>query len=73
MSTTVPAPEKTGVRTLRNYVGGRWVDSSSSDCLDITNPATGDVLARVPLSPRRARRGGRASPARRSGRGGRQR
>ena len=50
MSTTVPAPEKTGVRTLRNYVGGRWVDSSSSDYLDITNPATGDVLARVPLS-----------------------
>ena len=50
MSTTVPAPEKTGVRTLRNYVGGRWVDSSSSDFLDITNPATGDVLARVPLS-----------------------
>ena len=50
MSTTVPAPEKTGVRTLRNYVGGRWVDSSSSDFLDIKNPATGDVLARVPLS-----------------------
>ena len=22
MSTTVPAPEKTGLRTLRNYVGG---------------------------------------------------
>ena len=39
MSTTVPAPEKTGVRTLRNYVGGRWVDSSSSDFLDIKIPA----------------------------------
>jgi malonate-semialdehyde dehydrogenase (acetylating)/methylmalonate-semialdehyde dehydrogenase len=50
MSTTVPAPEKTGVRTLRNYVGGKWVASSSGDLLDITNPATGEVLARVPLS-----------------------
>ncbi len=50
MSATVPAPEKTGVRTLRNYVGGRWVDSSSSELLDVTNPATGEVLARVPLS-----------------------
>ena len=43
-------PREDRVRTLRNYVGGRWVDSSSSDYLDITNPATGDVLARVPLS-----------------------
>ena len=50
MSTTVPAPQKTGVRTLRNYVGGKWVSSSSSDRLDIVNPATGEVLARVPLS-----------------------
>ncbi len=50
MSTTVPAPQKTGVRTLHNYVGGKWVASSSSDTLDITNPATGEVLARVPLS-----------------------
>jgi len=50
MSATVPAPEKTGVRTLRNYVGGTWVDSTSGELLDVTNPATGEVLARVPLS-----------------------
>jgi malonate-semialdehyde dehydrogenase (acetylating) / methylmalonate-semialdehyde dehydrogenase len=37
-------------RLLDNYVGGRWTPSSSSEALDVTNPATGGVLARVPLS-----------------------
>ena len=40
----------TATRLLDNYVGGRWTASSSSDSLDVTNPATGDVLAQVPLS-----------------------
>jgi malonate-semialdehyde dehydrogenase (acetylating)/methylmalonate-semialdehyde dehydrogenase len=36
--------------TLRNYVGGRWVESRSTDIRDVVNPATGDVVARVPMS-----------------------
>jgi malonate-semialdehyde dehydrogenase (acetylating) / methylmalonate-semialdehyde dehydrogenase len=40
----------TATRLLDNYVGGRWTASSSSDALDVTNPATGEVLAQVPLS-----------------------
>jgi malonate-semialdehyde dehydrogenase (acetylating) / methylmalonate-semialdehyde dehydrogenase len=40
------------VRVLDNYVGGSWTPSSSSEGLDVTNPATGEVLARVPLSSR---------------------
>src|SRR3954452_11285665 len=40
------------VRVLENYVGGRWTASTSTDGLDVTNPATGEVLARVPLSSR---------------------
>src|SRR3954468_1814304 len=40
------------VRVLDNYVGGSWTPSSSSDGLDVTNPANGEVLARVPLSSR---------------------
>jgi len=40
----------TATRLLDNYVGGQWTASSSSDALDVTNPATGEVLARVPLS-----------------------
>jgi malonate-semialdehyde dehydrogenase (acetylating) / methylmalonate-semialdehyde dehydrogenase len=39
-----------GTRLLDNYVAGRWTPASSTDALDVTNPATGDVLARVPLS-----------------------
>src|SRR4051795_1134739 len=42
------APTRT--RLLDNYIGGRWTPSSSSEALDVTNPATGEVLARVPLS-----------------------
>src|SRR3954465_2889818 len=40
------------VRVLDNYVGGSWTPASSSDGLDVTNPANGEVLARVPLSSR---------------------
>jgi malonate-semialdehyde dehydrogenase (acetylating) / methylmalonate-semialdehyde dehydrogenase len=38
-------------RVLDNYIGGRWVAASEpTDVLDVTNPATREVLARVPLS-----------------------
>ena len=36
--------------TLRNYIGGRWVEATGADLLDVPNPATEDLLARVPLS-----------------------
>ena len=42
--------EITDVRLLDNYVGGRWTAAASSEALDVTNPATGETLARVPLS-----------------------
>jgi malonate-semialdehyde dehydrogenase (acetylating)/methylmalonate-semialdehyde dehydrogenase len=44
--TTTP----TTTRLLDNYVGGRWTPSSSSEALPVTNPASGETLARVPLS-----------------------
>src|SRR5919106_562551 len=47
MTTTTP---QTGVRVLDNYVAGRWTASSSSETLDVTSPASGETLARVPLS-----------------------
>jgi malonate-semialdehyde dehydrogenase (acetylating) / methylmalonate-semialdehyde dehydrogenase len=40
----------TSTRLLENYVGGRWTPAAVSAALDVTNPATGAVLARVPLS-----------------------
>ena len=39
------------IRTLENFVGGRWVPASTDDAVDDLNPADpSDVLARVPLS-----------------------
>jgi len=44
------APESAATRTLANYIGGRWLPARASGSLDVTNPANGEVLARVPLS-----------------------
>ncbi len=38
------------VRRLSNWINGRWVDSAGADRLDADNPATGEVIASVPLS-----------------------
>jgi malonate-semialdehyde dehydrogenase (acetylating)/methylmalonate-semialdehyde dehydrogenase len=38
------------VRKLQNYINGEWCDSESRDVLDVYNPATGEVIAQVPLS-----------------------
>jgi malonate-semialdehyde dehydrogenase (acetylating)/methylmalonate-semialdehyde dehydrogenase len=38
-------------KMILNYIDGEWRPSSSSQQLDVINPATGDVLTRVPLSP----------------------
>src|SRR3954470_19730030 len=35
---------------VRNYIGGTFVDSNGSSHLEVTNPADGTVLSRVPLS-----------------------
>lgn len=37
---------------LKNYIGGEWVKSKAEKYEAIPNPATGEVLARVPLSTR---------------------
>jgi len=36
--------------TLKNYIGGEWVESAATETIDDIDPATGEVLARVPLS-----------------------
>ena len=38
------------VQTLKNYIGGQWVESTSKQMEDVPNPATGEILLRVPLS-----------------------
>jgi malonate-semialdehyde dehydrogenase (acetylating)/methylmalonate-semialdehyde dehydrogenase len=47
---SVPQTQAADVRTLSNYVGGAWVPSATSERLDVADPASGEVLARVPLS-----------------------
>lgn len=42
--------EKKEIPVIRNYVNGEWVASKSTKTLDIVNPATTEILARVPMS-----------------------
>ena len=37
-------------RTVRNYINGEWCSAQSNEFLDVFNPATGEVLGKVPLS-----------------------
>jgi malonate-semialdehyde dehydrogenase (acetylating)/methylmalonate-semialdehyde dehydrogenase len=41
---------KTAPRVLANFIGGSWTTAQAPGRLDVTNPANGEVLARVPLS-----------------------
>ncbi|PLT35435.1 CoA-acylating methylmalonate-semialdehyde dehydrogenase [Bacillus sp. V5-8f] len=43
---------KPAVDVLKNFVGGVWVESSSEKFEDVPNPATGELLAKVPISTR---------------------
>ena len=40
----------TQTRLLDNYIAGKWTAAAGTEALDVTNPATGETLARVPLS-----------------------
>ncbi|WP_408009111.1 CoA-acylating methylmalonate-semialdehyde dehydrogenase [Pseudalkalibacillus sp. A8] len=40
----------TEVKTLKNYIGGEWVVAKSDQTEEVYNPATGEVIARVPIS-----------------------
>ncbi|MEZ5077362.1 MAG: CoA-acylating methylmalonate-semialdehyde dehydrogenase [Solirubrobacterales bacterium] len=57
MATTSPTespvpetPTATSPRRLRNYVGGAWVDVAGNEYLETRSPASGELLAEVPLS-----------------------
>ncbi|MFG6120973.1 CoA-acylating methylmalonate-semialdehyde dehydrogenase [Thalassobacillus sp. B23F22_16] len=41
---------QTQVKTLQNYIGGEWVDAQSDQTEPVYNPATGEVIAHVPIS-----------------------
>jgi malonate-semialdehyde dehydrogenase (acetylating)/methylmalonate-semialdehyde dehydrogenase len=37
---------------LLNYIAGTWRPSRASEYLEVRNPATAEVMTRVPLTPR---------------------
>jgi len=43
-------PRSPDAAALENFVGGAWIASRASEHLDVHNPATGEVIARTPLS-----------------------
>jgi malonate-semialdehyde dehydrogenase (acetylating)/methylmalonate-semialdehyde dehydrogenase len=40
------------VQKIQNFIGGQWVDSSSVKTDPVPDPATGEILAEVPISNR---------------------
>ena len=50
-SATLGAPgTATGAApTIKLYIGGRWVDSTAKTTAEVRNPATNELLARVPM------------------------
>src|SRR5437879_11502131 len=48
--TTLLPEVKSHYGDLKNYVGGEWRTPETTAWLEDTNPATGRVIARVPLS-----------------------
>ncbi|MEH7471037.1 CoA-acylating methylmalonate-semialdehyde dehydrogenase [Priestia megaterium] len=37
-------------QVLKNYVGGKWVDTAGGKFGEVINPSTGEIIAKVPLS-----------------------
>jgi len=46
----VDAKAEKGVRVVKNYAGGKFVDPDCTTFLDVRNPSTGKVIGRVPVS-----------------------
>jgi len=40
----------TDILRVSQYINGRWVESNAAEWQDVVNPATGEVLAKVPLT-----------------------
>jgi len=38
------------VEIVKNYINGRWVESKAKETRDVFNPATGELIAKTPMS-----------------------
>ena len=52
MDTRTKPASATGVATVKLLIGGKFVDSTTTQWRNIVNPATQEVLARVPMATR---------------------
>lgn len=49
-TSAVEAVKETPALKAKNYVGGKFVESQSTEHIDVLNPATQEVVSRVPLT-----------------------
>jgi malonate-semialdehyde dehydrogenase (acetylating)/methylmalonate-semialdehyde dehydrogenase len=40
------------IKTVKNYINGKFVEAENSGYIDVENPSTGEILAKTPLSTR---------------------
>ncbi|MFW9786190.1 MAG: CoA-acylating methylmalonate-semialdehyde dehydrogenase [Candidatus Thorarchaeota archaeon] len=40
------------VEVVKNYINGKWVESKAKETRDVFNPATGELIAKTPMSTR---------------------
>jgi len=40
------------VEVVKNYINGKWVESKAKETRDVFNPATGEIIAKTPMSTR---------------------
>lgn len=40
----------TETQTLKNFINGQWVEANTTEFQEVPNPATGETLAKVPIS-----------------------
>ena len=38
------------VEVVKNYINGKWVESKAKETRDVFNPATGELIAKTPMS-----------------------
>ena len=38
------------VKVMKNYIDGEWIEPKNNGYLDVENPATREIIAKVPLS-----------------------
>ncbi|MFC2087076.1 CoA-acylating methylmalonate-semialdehyde dehydrogenase [Bacteroidota bacterium] len=38
------------MKLVKNYIGGKWVNAQNNGMLNVENPSTGEIIAKVPLS-----------------------